>query len=170
MKTIRHKSALRALSDDRRGVAAVEFAISGSLLFVFMFGIINLGDLSFTIVALQTGVQNAARFASITTSTALANGTAMTYACPTQATIQGQFAAAVSPPFSGTGAPAVAVSWSGSLAPCSNNAGTGVGTVTVSTKFQWFPIGLQGIWANGISLAPTETLAVMNAGGASSGS
>lgn len=170
MKAIRHPFPLHGLRGDRRGVAAVEFAITGSLLFLFLFGILNLGYLGFTIVALQRGVQQAARYASVTTAAALASGTAMTYACPTQAAIQSQFASAADPPLSGAEMPAVVVAWGGSLAPCSNNTGTGVGTVTVSARLQWLPIGLQGIWSGGISLAPAETLAVMNAGGAESGS
>ena len=151
------------LKNDTRGVAAIEFAISGLALFLFLFGIMNLGELGFTIIALQRGVQQAARYASVATSVALANGTAANYACTTQADAQTQFANAVSPPFSTANAPAISISWGGSLAACSNNAGTGIGTVTVSAHYQWYPIGMIGVFTNGISLAPTETLAVMNA-------
>lgn len=152
------------LTADTRGVAAIEFAISGMALFLFLFGIMNLGELGFTIVALQRGVQQAARYASISTSVALANGTAVNYACTPQAAAQAQFANAVTPPFSAASMPAVSVTWGGSLASCSNNTGSGIGTVTVAAQYQWYPVGMAGIFANGISLAPTETLAVMNAG------
>jgi Flp pilus assembly protein TadG len=163
-RSLRHR-----LATDTRGVAAIEFAISGSALFLFMLGIMNLGELGFTIVALQRGVQDTARYASISTSVALANGTAANYACTSQANAQARFAAAVTPPFSANSTPNVSVSWGGSLATCSNNAGTGIGTVTVSAQYQWYPIGMAGILTNGISLAPTETLAVMNAGSQGTG-
>jgi Flp pilus assembly protein TadG len=159
-----HRKTRNSFGADRRAVAAIEFAISGSALFLFLLGIMNLGELGFTIVALQRGVQQAARYASISTSVAIANGTAANYACTSQADAQAQFTSAAIPPFSATTIPAVSVSWGGSLATCSNSAGTGIGTVTVSAHYQWYPIGMMGVLGNGISLAPTETLAVMNAG------
>ena len=160
----------RSLPVDRRGVASIEFAISGTALFLFLFGILNLGEFGFTIVALQQGVEETARYASVATAVALANGTAANYACMAQPLAQTEFNNAVSPPFSTATAPSISVTWGGSLAACSNATGMGIGTVTVSAQYQWYPIGLIGVFPNGITLSPSETLAVMNSGSAGSGS
>jgi Flp pilus assembly protein TadG len=169
MKTFQRKAPRSTLTADTRGVAAIEFAISGSALFLFLFGIMNLGELGFTIIALQRGVQQAARYASVATSVALANGTAVNNACTTQADAQTQFANAVTPPLSAASTPIISISWGGSLATCSNDASNGIGTVTISARYRWYPIGMAGLLTNGISLAPTETLAVMNTGSQGTG-
>ncbi|HQU00970.1 MAG TPA: hypothetical protein PLI12_00810 [Acetobacteraceae bacterium] len=50
---------IRGLLRDKRAVAAIEFAIGGSVLIFFMFAIINIGDLALTLSALEHGVQQA---------------------------------------------------------------------------------------------------------------
>src|SRR5487761_1271972 len=101
---------------DRRGVAAIEFAISGLVLFVMMFGIINLGDLAWTYDTLHEGAVTAARYASVSTSNnlgALSASTVSSGICATTQSIQTQFNARVSPPIATSAAPPVTVIWGG---------------------------------------------------------
>jgi Flp pilus assembly protein TadG len=82
------------LGRERRSSAAVEFALTGSALIAFLFGIVNLGLLGLTVGTLQHAVEQTARKAAVT---AALNGSS---ACPSSTTIQGYFnpyAAPVSP-------------------------------------------------------------------------
>ena len=86
----------------RRGVAAVEFALTAFWLFLFLFAIINLGDLGFTVGALQHAVEAAARKAAVTASANLSSTPATP--CPTGSQLQTYFNSFAAPmlPAAGT--------------------------------------------------------------------
>ncbi len=60
--------AMRRVLGDRAGVAALEFALVGSLFFLFILGIVEVGRGLWTMNALNYAVQQAARCASINTT------------------------------------------------------------------------------------------------------
>ncbi len=62
---------------DRTGVATLEFALVGSLFFIFIFGVIEVGRGLWTMNALNYAVQQAARCASVNST-----------ACGTQANVR----------------------------------------------------------------------------------
>ncbi len=53
--------ALRALSEDRRGVTIIEFAVAGPVLIILLMGIFDLGHMAYVRAVLQGGVQQVAR-------------------------------------------------------------------------------------------------------------
>lgn len=156
----------------RRGAAAIEFAIGATVLFIFIFGIINLGFLALTENGLQNGVANAARVASADASdimSTVANGGTPPTTCPdlptTSSAVQQAFDAGASPPFNGSNAPNVTVQWygptSGLPSGCvSQNTATS-NYVTVSISYFWKPVALAYLFNNGIQLTASDTEAVM---------
>ena len=66
MQRIRRR--LRALAKDRRANTAVEFALAAPAIFLFMFGIIEVGYALWMQNALDYSVAAAARCASLSTS------------------------------------------------------------------------------------------------------
>jgi Flp pilus assembly pilin Flp len=122
----------------RRGAAAIEFAIGATVLFIFIFGIINLGFLALTENGLQNGVANAAL----------------------------AFDAGASPPFNGSNAPSVTVKWygptSGLPSGCTSlNLQATSNYVTVSISYFWKPVAMAYLFNNGIQLTASDTEAVM---------
>lgn len=143
------------LCADRAGVAAVEFAITGMLLFLLMFGIVNMGDLAWCYTTLHQGTIAAARYASLTTNEALANpasGTSVTTACAGKSAILQVFAATVVPPLPQGSSALASVTWSGTLAACNTDDTIGnaamaafpTGAVTVAAQYTWTPLAMPG--------------------------
>ncbi|MCF3946385.1 pilus assembly protein [Acidiphilium sp. AL] len=156
---------------DRRGVAAVEFAIGGLVLFGLMFGIVNLGDLAWTYDSLHEGAVAAARYASVTTSNNLGTISASSISsgvCAETSKIQSRFAARITPPIAASSAPPLAVIWGGSLTLC--NAGTGNvaiatlpgGWVDVSATYVWQPLAMSGVFG-GVTIRTGDIEPVLNA-------
>jgi len=140
-------------------VSAIEFAIGAPLLFLFMLGIVNLGDLAMTDYAVNNGIIFAARAASIEASNGLAASSTIVgnaSICPTTQHIQDVFDAALLPGIGGTVAPTISMSWGGTMnvAPpngsgCAPAATTTPATaalpggwVTVSATYTWMPIAV----------------------------
>jgi hypothetical protein len=159
----------------RRGVAAIEFAIGATVLFIFIFGIINLGFLALTENGLQNGVGNAARVASADASdimSTVANGGTPPTTCPDLPTtgnaVQQAFDAGASPPFNGGNAPNVTTNWYGpasglpsGCSPSTSNPAATTNYVTVSVTYKWVPIAMPYLFNNGITLTASDTEAVM---------
>lgn len=155
----------------RRAAAAVEFAISALALFLFLFGIINLGYLGLQISALERGVVGAAREAGVTAAANLSGNGAKT-TCPTSTDIQGYFNSFASPPLRAAtgsttdGSPVLTYS----TGPWVNNgaAGTPAGTyLTITATYRWIPIGFQAYFGVGLNLSITSAAFVMGTGGTS---
>jgi Flp pilus assembly pilin Flp len=68
------------LRRDERGVAAIEFAMTVPILLVAMLGIIEFGRVLWTQNALHYAVEQAARCASIDTTTCSSSGTTQSFA------------------------------------------------------------------------------------------
>ncbi len=155
---------------DRRGVAAIEFAIAAPVLFLFLFIIINLGFLAWTYDALHEGVVAAARYASITTSTSLLNAqdAVSNGICASENSVQSQFQAATSPPTAQGSIPQIQLSWGGSLAVCgvaSGGASFGNvpgGWVEVTVHYVWSPVAMPN-WLSGVNLTVSDLEPVLNA-------
>lgn len=166
---VERPGVVRSMGSDRRGVAAVEFAIVGLLLLTMIFGIINLGDLAWTYDTLHAGVVASARYASVTTSAGLGSATAPIGAdsCTGQQSIQDQFAARVSPPVAAGTVPSVKIVWGGSLAVCDAIADTSLaslpgGWVWVTVSYVWHPIAMADIFS-GVTISSGDIEPVMNA-------
>jgi Flp pilus assembly protein TadG len=78
---------LRALTRDRDASAAVEFSLVLPLLLAFIFGIIEVGHLLWTVGALNMAVEDAARCVSVS------NASTSKTPCPDQTTMQAYAAA-----------------------------------------------------------------------------
>jgi len=163
---------VRQFGRARRAVAAIEFAIGASLLFAFIFGIINLGFLALTENGLQNGVANAARVASADASdilSATANGGTPPTTCPdipsSNNAVQNAFNAGASPPFHPNTAPTVVVTWfgpsSGLPSGCVSQNTSSSNYVTVTVSYNWVPIALPYLFNNGIHLTASDTEPVM---------
>jgi Flp pilus assembly protein TadG len=149
-----------ALARQRRGGAAVEFALVGMALVAFLLAIVNLGMLGFSVGALVRGVQSAARAAAVQTAATYAATEAVT--CPSESAIVGYFNEYADPPLppaSGTtGNPAVNASWS-------DNGGDAVTTeppgvyLTLTATYKWVPIGFAP-FGTGINLSITTVATV----------
>jgi hypothetical protein len=157
------------LAADARAAAGVEFAISGLALFLFLFGIINLGYLGLQISALEHGVVGAARQAGVTAAANLSGNGAKT-TCPTTSDIQGYFNNFASPPLRAAtgsttdGSPVLTFT----AGPWVNNgaAGTPAGTfLTITATYRWIPIGFRAYFGVGLTLSITSAAFVMGTGG-----
>ena len=153
---------------DQRGVAALEFAIGAPLLFLFMFGLINLGYLGLADYALNQGVIVAARAASVETSNGLAAAPTVVgnaTVCPTQPHIQSIFAGAATPGIPQTQMPSIALSWGGSMGAVCSPAATTIslagGWVQVSANYNWVPLIGGFLFGNGFPISATATDQVM---------
>ncbi len=148
--------ALQNLFADRQGVAALEFAIVGPLLFMLIFAVVNLGDLAWTYTALHNGVETAARFASVQSDAALAaatsSGSVSPQTCASTPSIQSVFAQSVAGPILNGSIPTVYAGWGGTLAAC--NAASSLtpaqglpgGFVMVTARFGWQPLAMPDIF------------------------
>ncbi len=153
---------------DQRGVAALEFAVGAPLLFLFMFGLINLGYLGLADYALNQGVIVAARAASVETSNGLAAAPTVVgnaTVCPTQPHIQSIFTSAATPGIPQTQMPSIAMSWGGSMSAVCSPASTTVslagGWVQVSANYNWVPLIGGFLFGNGFPISATATDQVM---------
>lgn len=148
----------RSLYADRHGVAALEFAIVGPLLFMLIFALINLGDLAWTYTSLHNGVETAARYASVQSNTALAasasSGSLSPQTCASTSAIQSVFAQSVAGPIINGSIPAISVGWGGTLVGCNTNPGSiplqvlPGGFVTVTAQFDWQPLAMPAIFGS----------------------
>jgi Flp pilus assembly protein TadG len=149
--------------NDRRATTSVEFAINGSMLFLFILAIINLGYLGMVFGALKHGVQGAARSAAVQSGVNIAaNGS-----CSSSSAVAGffnNFAAPLLPAAVTTAAPGqplISTAWT-------NNATSNTvwGTyLTVTASYTWRPIGL-GALSTGIPLSISSTASVGGTSGA----
>lgn len=152
----------RAFARARRAGAAVEFAICGLALLLFIFGIVNLGLLGMTVSALARGVQSAARTAAVDTSAQLANAGA--FACPSASAIVTDFNNAVGPvlPSAGDASgsnPRLTITWTDN--GTSSIAGDPPGLfLTLTAAYQWSPVGFSGLFPS-IPLNITTVATVM---------
>lgn len=151
-----------AFARARRAAAAVEFAICGLALLLFIFGILNLGLLGLSLSALARGVQSAARAAAVYTSAQYANTGAFT--CPSPGTIVTDFNHAVSPALPSAGTvngsnPLVTVTWTNN--GTNGEAGDPPGLyLTLTGSYRWSPIGFNGLFPS-IPLSITTVTTVM---------
>jgi Flp pilus assembly protein TadG len=140
----------------------VEFAICGFALFVFIFGIVNLGLLGMSLSALARGVQSAARAAAVYTSAQYANEGVFT--CPSDGTIVSDFNNAASPALPAAGDtngsnPRLTITWTNN--GTSSNAGDPPGLyLTLTGTYRWSPIGFNGVFPS-IPLSITTVTTVM---------
>lgn len=147
----------RRLLSGRRAAMAVEFAMVSLALFVFLMGIVNLGDLGLVLGALQRGVQGAARQAAVTAAANLANSAA----CPTATQIQGYFGGYASPVINT--AASTASYYSGT--PWVTNDATLPGSYLVMTEtYTWRPIGFAP-FGSGFPLSLSAAAFVMGSSG-----
>jgi len=144
----------------RRAIAAVEFALVGMALVMFLLVIINVGMLGLTLGALVHGVQSAARAAAVQTAqNYAANGT---ISCPTQSAIVGYFNQYADPPLPpATGAtsnPGVTATWSDNGNDTVTTEPPGV-YLTLTATDKWVPIGFAA-FGMGINLSITTVATV----------
>jgi len=167
------KTFLKKFKNDENGVTAIEMAIGITALFLFSFFIINVGDLAFTEYSINRAVVAAAHYAAVQASDKIGSSgtvtttTAITSAdCPSQSDVQNAFDQAAAPPYSSTDpAPAIQISWWGTMNPCGGTQPAAVppgGGVTVSVKAAWEPIAAPRLFPIGtITLGATQSLSVM---------
>jgi len=153
---------LKRFAAERRGVAAVAFAINVMALLIFFFAIINLGDLGLTLGTMKHAVQASVRNAAVETGANFAQ-TGNLGDCATNSQIVATFnsiASPILPQASNTqnaNAPIVQSSWA------NNNEGA---TLTVSAFFQWVPIGVPNLLGPTVPLTITSTQTVIGTSGA----
>jgi Flp pilus assembly protein TadG len=152
----------RAFARARQAAAAVEFAICGLALLLFIFGIVNLGLLGLSLSALARGVQSAARAAAVDSSARYANAGAFT--CPSNSTIVTDFNNAADPALPGAGDangsnPRLTITWTNN--GTSSDAGDPPGLyLTLTGTYRWSPIGFNGLFPS-IPLSITTVTTVM---------
>jgi Flp pilus assembly protein TadG len=152
----------RAFARARQGAAAVEFAICGLALLLFIFGIVNLGLLGMSLSALARGVQSAARAAAVYASAQYANEG--TFTCPSDSTIVTEFNNATGPALPGAGDangsnPRLTITWTNN--GTSSNAGDPPGLyLTLTGTYRWSPIGFNRVFPS-IPLRITTVTTVM---------
>lgn len=134
-----YKKAVIAVFAQRRATAGVEFALNGIVLFLFLFGIVNLGDLGLVVSTMEHGVQTASRSAAVLTGVNIEQ-TGNAADCATASQILAGFnsvATPILPPAAAAanGAnPVIHISWTNAASP-----GT---SLTVSVSYQWVPLGM----------------------------
>jgi hypothetical protein len=153
---------------ERSGVAAIEFAIGAPLLFLIMFGIINLGYFGLSSYDLNQGVIAAARAASIETSNGFAaspNLIGSSSICPTQQHIQTIFQQATTPGIPQASMPSIQIAWGGSMSViCSPAAQVQTlpgGWVSVNVTYNWKPLIGGYLFGNGFPISASSTDQVM---------
>jgi len=156
-------SRFQSLRGCQKAVAAVEFAMSGLALMMFIFGIVNLGMLGFSIAALNHAVQQAARTAAVK---AAANYVSTgTYTCPVTSTIGGYFDKYADPPFPSSQTANTPINLSAKWTD-NGTATTGLEDLylTLTVTYNWRPIGLP-IFPNGINLQAATVATVLGTNG-----
>jgi len=157
----------RAFARDRRGTTTVEFAVNAMVLLLFLFGIINLGDLGLTVGTMKRAVEATVRTATVQTSAAIAQS-GNPAACATAAQIIADFnsiASPILPPASAasvSGYPTISYSWTNATV-ATPTPGT---TLAVTATFRWVPLGLSSSFGPGIPLTITATQLVIGTSGA----
>jgi Flp pilus assembly protein TadG len=145
----------------RRGVVAVEFALIGVAMVVFIFAILELGMLGFSLDSLTRGVQAAARTAVMTAANAYATNGAIS--CPTNSTIIGYFNGYASPPLpaatGSTSNPAITATWTNNSSGTVTTEPEGV-YLTLTGTYTWVPMGYAAFGHAGIKLNITSVAIV----------
>ena len=148
--------------------AAVEFALVGMALAMFMLAIVNLGMLGFTVGALVHGVQSAARAAAVQTANTYATTEAIT--CPSKSAIIGYFNEYADPPLPAatgtTSNPAGISTWSDNGGDAVTSEPPGV-YLTLTATYLWVPIGFAA-FGTGINLSITTVATVTGSAQAAS--
>lgn len=136
--------ARAALWRDRRGVAALEFALTAVPVLILMLATVEFGRLLADQYALSLGVERAARFAVVHGSQSVLPASG--------ADISGQFYAAAAPFLgAGTGGAVVTVTFAPDNAPGS--------VVTVSATYDFLPVSLlEAIPALTLSAQASDTI------------
>jgi len=148
----------------RRGGPAVEFAISGTLLFGFIMGIINLGLLGLSVGALTRGVEATGRWAAIQAAASYASsGSTVTEPCFSRVT--SAFNGFVSPPLPALGTPTSNTITSNGLTLTINWTTTGVGKapgvyLTLTGTYAWQPLGFH-LFGSGFNVNITTAATVL---------
>jgi hypothetical protein len=152
-------AVFRQFAAATRASAAVEFAINGSVFFLFIFGLINLGDLGISVGMMKHSVEVAVREAVVQTGVQFVQNGNVAASCATTAQVLGDFnavAAPVLPAASGSttdGTPVITAVWNNSNAA---NALVGA-SLTVTARYTWQPIGMPTAFGAGIPLTITST-------------
>lgn len=156
-----------AFRRDRNGATTLEFAVNGFVLLLFLFGIINLGDLGLTVGTMKHAVETTVRTATVQTSAALAQ-TGNPAACATASQIIADFnsvASPILPPAStaiAPGFPTISYSWTNATA-ANPTPGT---SLEVTAAFRWAPLGLSTSLGPGVALTISSTQLVIGTSGA----
>jgi Flp pilus assembly protein TadG len=151
----------------RRATASVEFALNGMVLLLFIFGIINLGDLGLTVGTMKRAVQQTVRTAAVQTGAAIAQ-TGNPSDCATSAQIITAFNSIASPILpaaaatANNGAPIVQTAWSNAT---TTNPAPGT-ELTVTASFTWTPLGMGQNFGAGLPLTISSTQLVLGTSGA----
>jgi Flp pilus assembly protein TadG len=160
-------SITRRFARHRRAAASVEFAVNGMVLLLFIFGVINLGDLGLTIGTMKRAIQYTVRTAAVQTGSSIEQS-GNPGACATSAQMIAAFnsiASPILPPAAATannGAPIVQYSWANaSLA--NPTPGT---ELTVTASFRWTPLGMGQNFGGGVPLTISSTQLVIGTSGA----
>jgi Flp pilus assembly protein TadG len=154
---------LLRLGRARRASTAVEFALTGLALFLFLLAIVNLGMLGFSLGALVRGVQSAARTAAVNAAANYATTGAIT--CPSNAAVVGYFNSYADPPLpaattSATGNPTITAAWTDNTSGAVTSEPQGV-YLTLTGTYKWLPIGFSNFGSSGIKLSITTVAEVM---------
>lgn len=158
---------LRIFTRDRRGTTTLEFAVNGLVLLLFLFGIINLGDLGLTVGTMKRAVETTVRTATVQTSAAISQ-TGNPAACATAGQIIADFnsiASPILPPATAAvtaGYPTLSYAWTNATT-ANPTPGT---TLAVTAAFRWVPLGLPTSFGPGIPLTISSTQLVIGTSGA----
>jgi Flp pilus assembly protein TadG len=147
----------------RRGAAAVEFALTSFWLFLFLFAILNLGYLGFTLGVLQHAVEDTARKAAVTASANLSATPAT--ACPNGSQIQSYFNNYSSPLLPAVGSASGPVLTPSTTASSVWTTGSLPGSyLALTATYKWRPIGFPALLGTGITLGITTVSFAMGTG------
>ncbi len=128
----------------RQGGSAVEFALVGAALFLFLLAVVNLGLLGFSLAALMHGVQGAARqAATYAANQEVTNGK---YVCPDADTIAGYFDTLAEPPLPSSGTstgsnPLITATWVDNTKNTNSNEPPGL-YLDLTAAYKWTPLGM----------------------------
>lgn len=152
---------------DRTAASSLEFSVNALVLLLFLFGIVNLGDLGLTINTMKHAVQEAVRAAAIQTSAGITQ-TGNPADCTTAAQIVADFnnaAGPILPPASTTntaGYPTISYSWTNATA-ANPTPGT---TLSVTAVYNWVPLGMSQSFGAGVALSISSSQLVIGTSGA----
>jgi hypothetical protein len=149
----------RRFAANAQASASVEFAINGSVFFLFIFALINLGDLGISVGMMKHSVEVAVREAVVQTGAQFAQNGNTAASCATAAQVMSNFNAIASPVLPAAtgsltdGTPSVTASWNNS-----NAANSLIGaSLTVTARYTWRPIGMPSAFGGGIPITVTST-------------